>query len=84
MTANSTLDREFLEIRALILQLAAALDRMDRCPKSKRDDPRRQRLESAIALLQIDEQSRAEQIQLHFGNAYDADWRKTLDVSKPN
>ncbi len=79
---NSTLDREFLEIRALIVQLAAAFDRLDRCPDSAADDPRRHRLEAAIGILTGASQMRAEQVQLHFGKPYEAEWREKMGFAK--
>jgi hypothetical protein len=62
MNSNEILDREFLEIRAKILEVAAALDRIDRAEgevakDSKHSDP-----------------IRAEKIQLLFSREYDQKW----------
>ena len=40
MASGPLLDREFLEIRAKVLEVAACLDRLDRAPGTVEHDPR--------------------------------------------
>lgn len=82
LAAPEILNREFLEIRARILQVAAALDRLGRGAGSVADDPRLEKIRQALAILQADKPGRAEQIQLLFSRAYDDDWQETLGVRK--
>ena len=77
MNAAETLNREFLEVRARILEIAAALDRLDRAEGSVADDPRLARIHQALARLESNQSDRAEQIQLIFSLPYDKDWRET-------
>ncbi len=84
MPANAVLDREFLEIRARILELGASFDRLDRGDGSVGDDPRMAKIREALSVLQEKSGERAEQIQLIFSRAYDDDWQKTLNVTRPD
>lgn len=83
MPAPAVLDREFLEIRAKILELGASFDRLGRGEGSVADDPRMTRIREALAVLQDKSGERAEQIQLIFSRAYDDDWQKAMNVSRP-
>ncbi len=80
MTASQILSREFLEVRAKILELAASLDRLDRSEGSVVDDPRMHRLRQGLELLLADQPNRAEQVQLTFSREYDDAWRKSFGV----
>ncbi len=82
MNAAETLNREFLEIRAKILEIAAALDRLDRAEGSVAGDPRLARIQQGLVKLQSQQPDRAEQIQLIFSLSYDQDWRETLAVGR--
>ena len=44
-TAHEIMEREFLETRAKLLELAAALDRLDRAAGSVAQDPRSQQIQ---------------------------------------
>lgn len=81
LTALEVLNREFLEVRAKILDLAAALDRLDRAEGSVEDDPRMTALRAALAVLTEREPERAERVQMIFSRPYDVAWQKTLDVA---
>jgi hypothetical protein len=84
MTAEQILDREFLELRAKLLELAASLDRLARAEGTLANDPRLDGLRDALQiLLDADAQraDRAEQIQLIFSRPYDPDWRSALRVT---
>ncbi len=80
MAAPEVLDREFLEIRAKILELAASFDRLDRGDGSVADDPRLTLVQDALQILQRDSADRAEEIQMIFSRQYDENWRKTYGV----
>jgi hypothetical protein len=83
MSKSEILDREFLQMRAKILDIAAALDRQDRAGEDLGTDPRRDLLEQGIKILASDHSvepddpkpSRAEQVQLLFSRQYDPNWR---------
>ena len=80
MAAPNVLDREFLEIRAKILELAASFDRLDRGAGSVSDDPRMRLIQDAFQILQRGEPDRAEELQLLFSRQYNKDWRETFGV----
>lgn len=81
MTASQVLDREYLEIRAKILELAASFDRLDRAEGVVANDPRLSLMREAIDVLQSDAEDRAEQIQLIFSLHYDDEWQKKFDMA---
>jgi hypothetical protein len=80
MTAPQILNREFLEVRAKILELAASLDRLDRSEGSAAADPRLRRVREGIEILLSDLPDRAERVQLLFSREYDDAWRKKFGV----
>lgn len=85
MTAAEILDREFLETRAKLLEVAAAFDRLDRAEGSVATDPRRKKLHDALAILAAKEDNRAEKVQLLFSLPYRSKWREDfkLDSKSP-
>ena len=83
MTASDTFEREFLEVRAKLLQIAASFDRFDRGDGSIADDPRMELIHKALAVLQSDRADRAEEIQLIFSRAYNNTWPSELGVETP-
>jgi len=74
------LDREYLPIRAKILEIAASLDRMQRAEGEVDQEPRLQQLHTAIEMLLASDPERAEQIQLLFSRPYQKLWRDELDL----
>ncbi len=80
MAAPEVLDREFLEIRAKILELAASFDRLDRGDGSVAGDPRMRLVQNGLQILQRDSADRAEEIQMLFSREYDENWRETYGV----
>jgi hypothetical protein len=91
LTAKSgtpVLDREFLEIRALILQLAAALDRVDRNDCLAAGDLRVERIRQGLQIVSEWNQAansqatsdRAARVQLAFSRPYDAQWRTQYEI----
>ncbi|MEX2174528.1 MAG: hypothetical protein WD872_09210 [Pirellulaceae bacterium] len=80
LSAAEVLDREFLEVRCRVLDLAAALDRLSRAEGSVEDDPRLQRLREAILLVAGQSAARAEQVQLVFSRPYDETWQRGFEM----
>jgi predicted RecB family endonuclease len=74
MTSEQILNREFLEIRAKILELAASFDRLDRAGGSPSDEPRLTRIQEALTVLKGEGPHRAEQVQLIFSRPYEDTW----------
>jgi hypothetical protein len=75
-TGPEILEREFLETRCKLLEVAAALDRLDRADGSVSGDPRRQKVQRALGILANTQENRAEQLQRLFSLDYEPDWRK--------
>lgn len=80
MNALQVLDREFLEVRAKILEIAASLDRMDRADGDVSMDPNRQLLVRGIDLLLSDHPDRAERFQRLFSRDYNDDWQNEFEM----
>jgi hypothetical protein len=74
-SAVAVLDREFLTIRAKILEIAAGLDRIERAQGDPAADPRWSQLRQAIEILTQGSSDRAERVQMHFSLPYDENWR---------
>jgi hypothetical protein len=70
------LNREFLEIRARLLDIAAALDRIERREGAAQAtaDVRYAQLMKALGLLTDGNADRAERLQMVFSDAYQAAW----------
>ncbi len=81
LSAPEVLNREFLEVRCKILDLAAAFDRLDRADGNVADDPRLARLREALSIVLESSSDRAEQVQMIFSRTYEDDWQKTMNVS---
>jgi hypothetical protein len=75
LDAPEVLNREFLDVRARLLQIAASLDRLDRAEGAVQSDPRLQKIRQALTILAAGDADRAEQIQLLFSRPYDARWQ---------
>ncbi|MDB5351746.1 MAG: hypothetical protein JWN86_2993 [Planctomycetota bacterium] len=76
--ADAVLNREFLEIRSRILELAAALDRLDRAPETPGHHPDRRlaQLRQGLEALLVPGPGRAETVQALFSLEYDPAWLK--------
>ncbi|MCA9153679.1 MAG: hypothetical protein R3C99_26860 [Pirellulaceae bacterium] len=81
MHARAVLDREFLEMRAKVLELAASLDRLERAAGDVVDDPRLKLLRQAIEVLSDDRDERAERVQLLFSRPYTAEWQSQFNLT---
>ncbi|HUT09487.1 MAG TPA: hypothetical protein VMY42_03250 [Thermoguttaceae bacterium] len=74
--ANEILDREFLDLRARLIDVAAALDRIDRAEGAVLNDPRLGQIRQSLQILSTDSADRAERIQMVFSLPYREDWRQ--------
>ncbi len=81
-SAQAVLDREFLEIRARILELGAALDRLDRAEGSVASDVRRVKIDEALKRLTDGSADRAESVQHIFSIPYEDGWPTRLGVRR--
>jgi hypothetical protein len=81
--ATDVLDREFLEIRARILAVAADLDRLDRASGHPGLSPDRRvaQIRRALEALLVPEPGRAETVQHIFSLDYDPDWQSAFGMS---
>ncbi len=77
-TAAAVFEREFLPLRARLIEVAAALDRVARAEGSVRDDPRFRQVRQSMEVLADDDGAadRTERVQLIFSLPYDPHWRK--------
>ncbi len=92
--ARQIFDESFLPIRAKLIEVAAALDRIDRETQQAGthpanaegdvdSDPRRSRVEEAIGLLlrgSTQPGERAAALQQLFSRQYDPQWRDQFDI----
>lgn len=67
-SAQTLLDRHYLEMRSALLETAAALDRIERAPGSAEafEDPRLQNLIQSLRILEESGADRAERFQQQF------------------
>ncbi len=79
LTAAEVLEREFLNIRAKILEVGALLDRLDRAEGTLDGDPRCERIRRALAVLSQSDTPRAEQIQMIFSLPFEDNWQEQFD-----
>ncbi len=77
-SAVQMLDREFLEVRTRLIDIAAALDRIDRAGEAGavHSDPGMTQLARAAAILFDGRPHRAERVQWAFSDDFDPDWRR--------
>lgn len=78
MNATAVLDRHFLELRCEILNLAAALDRIERADGASNvgSDPRLAQLRRGLEILTSGGANRAEQVQMLFSEEYQPGWNE--------
>jgi hypothetical protein len=83
--AAAVLDHDFLETRARILDLAAALDRHDRAPGKAGEPPDRRmaQIRQALEALLEPGPGRAETVQRIFSLDYDPNWQRTHGFAEP-
>jgi hypothetical protein len=83
MTAQAVLDREYLEVRAKVLELAASFDRLERGGGLPQNDARLKLVRQGLKVLLDETSDRAEQVQLIFSRPYDDDWQKAFGLAPP-
>ena len=76
-TATEILDREYFIIRGKLLEVAAALDRIERGKGAVSSDPRIEQFRKTLDILGGEGANRAEQMQLLFSLPYKPDWKKS-------
>ena len=76
-TAQQVLDRHYLEIRCDLLDLAAALDRLERSDgfSQAAQDPRLKLLHEGLRILSSAGDDRAERIQMLLSDSYVPQWK---------
>lgn len=82
LTADEVLNKEFLDIRCRILDLAAMLDRLDRATGSVAQDRRLELIRRGLAALEQGTPGRAEQVQLIFSQPYEENWQEKYAVAR--
>lgn len=80
MNQSEIFDREFLEIRAKILQLAASFDRIDRADGDLGNDPRAAQIRQGLETLSERRADRAEAVQLIFSRVYESGWKQKFGL----
>ena len=80
MDAKEVLDREFLDLRSRILDIAASLDRIQRADGNASDDARMSDIGEALQIALSDQNHRAERIQLLFSRDYDTHWKEHFSL----
>ena len=85
MSHQQVLDRYFLEMRCKVLDVAAALDRLNRASgaESPPADRRLEQLDKAIGVLGRADSGRAETIQQIFSLSYDPEWPRPSIGERP-
>jgi hypothetical protein len=81
LDAAKTLDREFLNIRANLLVIAAALDRIDAGGRPA-TDLRLAQVRRALGVLAETEPDRAQRVQMVFSDAYEAGWPRPTPAAR--
>jgi len=78
--SQEILDREFLPMRAKVLQLAADLDRIQRAAGDVSSDSRWKQIRQAIEEILRPHDNRAEQVQQIFSQPYDGQWQTNFGL----
>jgi hypothetical protein len=81
MNSNEILEREFLEIRCKVLEVGAALDRIERAEGDVSKDPKMSLIKEAIQVLASGDNHLAEKIQLLFSREYDQAWQDKFELT---
>jgi len=78
LTPTELFQREFLPMRGKLLEVAAALDRLERKDPLLLDYPGMDQISKAIEALRQNGQARAETVQKIFSLAYNPDWNTDI------
>ena len=79
LSSEQILEREFLELRSKLLDIAASLDRIDRAEGAVADDPRSKLLLQGLEILRSDAPDRAHQVQQLFSREFDPQWKEKFE-----
>lgn len=83
-SGETIVEESFLEVRAKLLEVAATLDRIDRCGDGqslgKEAAEKREQIDQAIKIVSSHESGRAERLQKLFSREYELDWRVKMGV----
>lgn len=79
MNSNQIFSREYLEIRAKILEIAASLDRLERAD-GECDDSRKQLIDQGLEILTSDKSEKAVAVQMLFSREYEEGWRQQYEM----
>lgn len=78
---TTVLAREYLGLRSLLLEAAAALDRIEQSTIGSPDEADRlATLRKAARIVADDGPQRAERLQMLFSRPYATDWRTNFDI----
>ncbi len=80
MKAKQILEREFLEMRARVLELAACLDRLDRADGDVSDEQQLVGIRKGLEIISDGDPERAKRVQLLFSREYDENWLEQFQV----
>lgn len=80
MNGSEVMEREFLEMRALILQLAASLDRLQRSKSPAADSQKLEQIRLGFQILLSEKDNRANLVQMLFSNAYSQQWAQDFKL----
>ena len=81
MNSSQILDREYLTLRAKILEIAASLDRIERAEGDVNEEDRLIQIRKGLEILLGSGTNRAEQIQMLFSHPYKEDWQNNFDFT---
>lgn len=81
MNSSQILEREYLEMRARVLELAACLDRIDRADGKVDDDQKLADILKGIEILSDSTSDRAERVQLLFSKNYQENWQQEFQLA---
>ena len=77
-TVTDVVDREYLELRAKVLEIAASFDRIARAAGNP--DPRLEKIHAGIAILSDNRSEKAKRVQELFSQDYDSEWRHRFNL----
>ena len=78
--AGEVLDREFLGVRARLIDIGAVLDRVGRAEGTASDDPRMMQIRESLVILAGDSPDRAQRLQQVFSLDYQDNWRSQFGL----
>lgn len=80
--ANQIIEREYLELRSRILQLAASFDRIERADGtgSEAAAENLDKITQGLKILLDEQTEKAKRVQLLFSREYSEDWRNQFGL----